>query len=327
MRVSVNLVTWNGEKFIKDCLQSVFNQTFKDFDLLIIDNNSTDDTLAIINEMYPHLRVVKNRENLGFAKAHNQAIHWSKSDFVLALNQDVVLHPDYLRSLVEFFDQNPQAGSASGKILRLQDGMQTSYIDTLGLKIQKNHRVVEIAAGELDSGQYEAVEEVFGVSAALAMYRRKALQSIEYQKEFFDEDFFCYKEDVDLSYRLRYAGWEAFYQPLAVAYHNRSVSGSEAKTKMKIAKNRKRQSKFANYLSYRNHWYLLIKNLPKFNFKYIWPVFWFELMKFFYILVMEPKNLKVFKEVIKNRKKFLQKRKFIFENKKIKISDINSWLA
>jgi len=328
MKLSVNLVTWNGAKYIKNCLASLFNQTFTDFDLLIIDNHSTDETVELIREQYPHLRIVAHRENFGFAKAHNQAIHWSKSEYVLVLNQDVVLAPTFLEELVKFMDHNPKAGAATGKILRFLDDQETKYIDSLGLKIYKNHRVIDLGQGEVDQGQYDKVTELFGVSGAIPMYRRDALQSVEMDKQFFDEDFFMYKEDVDLAYRLLYAGWESFCVPLAVAYHDRSVSApSQELTKAQMAKNRKLKSKFANYYSYRNHLFLLIKNLPKFNLKYVWPVFWYEFMKFVYILFRETHNLKIVGEVWRKRKHFQAKRKKIMASKRIDLEKINKWLT
>lgn len=327
MKVSINLVTWNGARFIRDCLESVFNQTFKDFELLIIDNGSTDDTVKIISDFYPHLKVVRHRENFGFAKGHNQAIHWSKSDYVLALNQDVIMQSDFLEKLVNFMDRHPLAGSITGKIYSLRDGQKTKYIDSLGLEIFKNHRIIEIGQGELDEGQYDYLKEVFGVSGALPLYRRKALQSVMLDQQFFDEDFFSYKEDVDLAYRLRYAGWKAFCVPEAIAYHHRSVKGAVKKiSKLYIARNRRQRSKLINYWSYRNHFFMLIKNLPKFNLKYVWPVFWYEFLKFFYVLLREPKNLKVLSEVWRKRKQFQAKRKYIMDNRKIKINEIDKWL-
>ena len=98
-KVSINLITWNGERYVENCLRSVLNQEFKDFSVIIIDNGSNDQTLELINERYPHLKIIKHKENLGFAKAHNQAIHWTKSDYVVCLNQDVVLEKDFLQKL------------------------------------------------------------------------------------------------------------------------------------------------------------------------------------------------------------------------------------
>jgi GT2 family glycosyltransferase len=322
-KVSINLVTWNGQRYVEDCLRSIFNQSFKDYSIIIIDNGSSDDTVAIIRERYPHLKIIQHKENLGFAKAHNQAIHWTKSDYVLLLNQDVVLSKNYLKNIVEAMDRTPLMGAAVGKILRLQDDQQTNYIDTVGLKIYKNYRVVDIGAGEMDEGQYDAIEEVFGVSGAIPVFRRKALEETAYQKEYLDETFFSYKEDVDLAHRFRTAGWQAWRVSTSIAYHDRTVSSPlEKMSPVKVAKNRYAQSSFAKFYSYRNHLYFLKKNLAKMTFR----VFWYELVKFFYVLLFETKNLKSLFDYKRDKKVLVAKRKLIQKNRKIQDEDLLKWL-
>ncbi|MCX6744464.1 MAG: glycosyltransferase [Candidatus Parcubacteria bacterium] len=122
-KVAINLVTWNGEKQIEYCLNSILKQTFQDFLLLIIDNGSVDKTVNIIEAEYlpafkDKIKFVKNKNNLGFAFAHNQAILWTDSDYVLVLNQDVILEPDFLATAVKFMEGHHDVGSISGKILR-----------------------------------------------------------------------------------------------------------------------------------------------------------------------------------------------------------------
>lgn len=328
MKVSVNLVTWNGARYILDCLQSVFAQTYTDFSVLIIDNNSTDETVAIINEQYPHLQIVQNRENFGFAKAHNQAIHWSKSEYVLVLNQDVILEPGYIENLVAFLDKFPDVGACTGKIYRFESDQKTKYIDTVGLQLMKNFRVVDRGAGEVDEGQYDVTEEVFGVSGAIPLYRRVALQSVQEGKFFFDEDFGSYKEDVDLAFRLRYAGWKAYMVPAAIAYHERTVAAPlKEMTRRMMVTSRKQHSSFSKFYSYRNHWYVILKNIPEKSLHYRWPIFWYEVMKFLYILFAEPRLLKVVGEVWRNRKKFDTKRQLIVSKRKIQPTDIDTWFT
>ncbi|HUT22337.1 MAG TPA: glycosyltransferase family 2 protein [Candidatus Bipolaricaulota bacterium] len=323
-KVSINLVTWNGAKYIQACLKSVFEQTFKDFSLLIIDNGSTDDTLELIGEKFPHLKIVRHKENQGFAKAHNQAIHWSKSDYVLVLNQDIILEPDFLENIVALMDKNPRAAAASGKLLRWQNNQKTNYIDTLGLKIYKNHRVVDLGSGEVDQGQYDGVKEVFGASGAAPVFRREALNDAVENGQYFDEDFFSYKEDVDLAYRLRWRGWQAWRVPSAVGYHDRSVSGPAGKMNRRlIMKARKSKSRFGTFYSYRNHLYVLLKNAPKLGLS----IFFYELQKFLYILFAEQSSLKAFSEAMKNRKKFLEKRKLIMERKTDDAKEIEKWFV
>jgi GT2 family glycosyltransferase len=326
-KLSINLVTWNGDRFIEDCLYSLLNQTYKDFSIIIIDNGSTDRTLEIVNERFPHLSVIRHKENIGFCRAHNQAIHWSKSDYVLCLNQDIILEPDFLEKMVQFMDKTPLCASLTGKVLRKQENEKTKYIDTLGLKIQKNFSVVEIGAGEQDANQYDSIKEVFGISGAVPMYRRKALEEIIYKQEYFDEDFFSYKEDIDLAFRFRCANWQSFYNPLAVAYHDRSVGAEKEKlSNFQIIKNRRKKSKFANRLSYRNHLFFIYKNIPSFKLKIFWPVFWYEFLKFFYILIFEFKTIGAWTTFFRLKPVLKAKRQVIQKNKRVSDDELLKWI-
>jgi len=326
-RVSINLVTWNGGRYIEDCLRSVFNQSYKDFSLIIIDNGSTDNTLELINERYPHLPIVKQKNNIGFARAHNLAIHWSKSEYVVCLNQDIVLEPDFLLKMVEFMDAHPLAGSATGKIYRLQEGEKTKYIDSLGLNIYQNFQVVDRETGAMDEGQFDSSEEIFGISGALPMYRKKALEEIVYQNQYFDEDFFSYKEDVDLAFRLRLSGWTAYCVPQAIVYHERGVGAAKERMKSRdIWRGRRYRSKFANYYSYRNHLFFLYKSFPKAKWFVYVRIVWYELIKLFYCLFFETRNLRAWSEFFHYRGKLKAKRILNIKNMKVSWEDITKWL-
>ena len=317
-KVSVNLVTWNGERFIEDCLFSVLAQTFTDFSIVIIDNGSTDRTVELINERFPHLKVVQHKNNLGFAKAHNQAIHWSRSEYVICLNQDVILEPDFLARLVEFMDAHPEAGSVTGKIFRWQDKEKTRYIDSLGLAIQRNYRVSDIAAGKVDEGQFDRPSQVFGASGCVPFYRRSALETVMFSNEYFDESFFSYKEDIDLAHRLFSAGWAAWFVPAAVAYHSRTIGAKPGRQNLKqLYAERRRRNRRANYWSYRNHWYFILKNLPKFNWHFLAPVLGYEMGKFLFTLFFETANLRAFIDLLSHRRELASKRAFILKNRKV----------
>lgn len=293
-----------------------------DFSIIIIDNGSVDKTLEVLSEKFPHLKVVKHKNNLGFAKAHNQALHWTKSELVVVLNQDVVLDKNYLLRAVSFLEAHKAVGAVTGKLLRMQEAELTNYIDTVGHKIFKNYRVIDLGSGEVDNGQYDGEEEVFGVAATVAVYRRQALEDVRYKQEFFDELFFSYKEDVDMSHRLQTAGWKIWRVPSAIAFHDRTVTVSKEKqTKLRIASEWKRKSKFAKFYSYRNHLYFIFKNAPRWS----WAVLGQEAVKFLYILFIAPKNLKAWQDVWRNRDELRAKRKFINEKTKVSPVEMAKW--
>ncbi|MFH0814749.1 MAG: glycosyltransferase family 2 protein [Candidatus Falkowbacteria bacterium] len=325
MKLAVNLVTWNGERFLKSCLDSLEAQTFKDFSLLIIDNGSTDKTIDFLKENYPQIRVVRHEDNVGFAKAHNQAIHWTKSEYVLCLNQDIVLEPKCLEQLVQFMENHKEAGVATPKLLRLQNDEKTNYIDSVGLRIFKNYKVEDIAQGELDNGKYEIDEEVFGFSGACPILRREALEDVRYEKEFFDEDFFSYQEDIDLSLRMRMRGWQIWRVGRAIAYHARTAREKRRRSWLETLKHRRSKSNLVNFYSYRNHLYLLNKNFVQWRF--FLNVLWYEKLKFVYVLIFETKNLRAIRELFRNFSKLMKKRHRIAHTSRVHKEDLLKWFV
>lgn len=338
-KLSINLVTWNGIKYIADCLDSIQKQTFKDYNVLIIDNGSNDGTVDFIKKNYPKIPVIKNFKNLGFAKAHNQGIKYSNSQYVLVLNQDIVLTPIYLAELMKVLENNEEVSCVSGKLLKIRTlsddlggKIKTNIIDSTGLKMFKNRKVINRGMGEEDINQYNNLEEVFGLSATALLIRRDALNTIRISDknrnidEFFDEDFFSYKEDVDLSWRLQLLGWKSLYVPWAIAYHYRSASSSKETVK-EIIKNRRRKSDFVNRLSYKNHLFTLLKNEHKINLlKNLPSILFYESKKFIFLMFIEPQNLYFsLKEFFKQLSRIMIKRKINFSKIKVDSNYINKW--
>src|SRR3989344_5145941 len=211
MKVSVQIVTRNSLRYIGNCLESLEQQTLGDFSLIVIDNGSTDKTATFVRNHFPTVTVLENFKNLGFSRAHNQGIAFSQAEYVLVLNPDIVLTETFLEKLVAFADTQPAGGSFGGKLLRLRseavntddgdslrDVLRTNMIDSAGLRITRGRKVFDRGSGQQDRGQYERSEEVFGISGACALYRRSALDEIKVNGEYFDVDFFAYKEDADV---------------------------------------------------------------------------------------------------------------------------------
>ena len=231
--------------------------------------------------------------------------------------------------------KSPSSKNNSHKeiVLEIRDVVKTynsgnvifNALDHVGLKIFKSGKVVDRGENELDRGQYNSQGQVFGVSGACAFYRLVALEDIKFNNEYFDEDFFAYKEDIDISYRLRWRGWKIYYCPQAISYHHRQVFGGKVNIKDFILRRQKRSS-LLKYYSYRNHLYLLIKNKSLINFfRDFFFIFFYELGKFFYILFFEPKTLEAIRDVLNNYLKMFKKRRWIMKNKKIKSVDLRRW--
>jgi GT2 family glycosyltransferase len=346
-KLSVHLLTWNGAKYLPYLFTSLKSQTFSDWQLVIIDNNSKDETLEVIkNELnsFPqpyHLQI--NEKNLGFARGHNLALRWlfakGEGEYVLLLNQDMVLGSDYLERLIDFMDGHSEAGAAQGVLLKWDfektrkeslAAAKTQIIDTLGLVVLANRRVIDWGTGfsrfNFDFLKLDSPLEIFGVSGALPMYRLKALKEVAHDKEVFDEDFFSYKEDVDLAFRLRSAGWKAYLVPQAYAWHDRTTAGPLKLDDKSARENRYKKSPLVNYHSYKNHLFVLIKNEYLANFlRDGFKIVWYELKKFFYLLFFERDTLQSLKEFWFLLPKMLKKRQVIKSKRKLSAQEIRKW--
>lgn len=318
--ISINLLTWNGEKYLPWLLQSLKKQTFRNWKLLVLDNASSDKSVDIVKEYIPDAKVIKQKENIGFAKGHNLLINWSDSDYILVLNQDIILDEDYLEKLINYLEENPIVASVAGKIMYwdFNEGKKSKIIDSFGLKIDKKRQVVDWNQGKED---YELENtEVFGLSGAATIFRRRNLENIKELKynsfQYFDEDFFAYKEDIDIAWRLRLNGWENYLITNTKGYHHRSINSKEDR-KLRGA---------VNKLSYRNHLMLLYKNSFFRNFmKDFFNILWYELKKIIYFMIYERSTLKGFKEFIKSLPSLRKKRKFIKRLRQVKSEEIYKW--
>ena len=234
---------------------------------MIVDNASVDGTVRWIEEHYPQFHMLRNTRNVGYCRAHNQALRLTSSDYVLVLNPDVVLVGDWLQQAMTYLDAHEKAGSFGGKLLRfsytsdeLKEMVISPIIDSAGLQVNRNRHTVDRGSGQPDTGQFDSAEAIFGFSGACVMYRRSALDSVRWRDEFFDNDIFAYKDDLDISWRLQRMGWTAWYEPQAIAYHYRSIKGTSQTSDLLVARNYRSRSRFNSYYSYRNHWLVLFKN-------------------------------------------------------------------
>lgn len=345
--LSINIVTWNSMEFLPDLLKTIMRQTYRDFNVLIIDNGSTDGVDAFLREQYPEVAFLRNPRNLGFSGAHNQGVryaldHWDAAGhdqrFVLVCNPDILMSDTFLEELMAAAMHNQQSGSFGGKLLRafgenladevLKETVRSELIDSMGLNPHKNRTVTDLGAGERDDGQYDEQTDVFGVSGACVLFRASALSDIRYKDEFFDQDFFAYKEDVDIAWQLRQMGWGAQIVPSAIAYHYRGMYGKEASGLWERMRNRRKKSGQRNYYSTRNHWLMLIKNLRFTNALLSAPrLFAYEFARFIYLIVFEPASLKAIKDVIVLFPKMMKKRTHLKKVRRATGAEIRKWFV
>jgi len=211
--ISVLICTFNSCRVLPACLQALEQQTCGPVEVVIVDNASADGTRDLLTRLQPPTyQVLLNEKNMGFAAAQNQAIRRARGEWLCSLNADVVLSPDFFSQLLQAAERDERAGALCGKLLRWNPGGEpefTSRIDSTGIYFTRSLRHFDRGGEETDQGQYQEMQYVFGATGAAALYRRAMVEDISVEGEFFDEDFFAYREDADLAWRAQLLGWKA----------------------------------------------------------------------------------------------------------------------
>jgi GT2 family glycosyltransferase len=220
--VAVVVVAWNAAAWISECLRSLRGLARLPAEIVVVDNGSTDGTVAMVREGFPDVKLIECGANLGFCRGNNLGIARTDSPFVLVLNPDTRLWPRFLEDLLPAFD-DPAVGIAAGKLLR-PDGRT---LDSAGQILARSRQPVDRGYGEPDEGQYDRDADVFGACGAAALYRRSMIEEVaDPGGEVFDTRFFAFYEDLDLAWRARRLGWKAVYRHQAVGYHARGSTAS-----------------------------------------------------------------------------------------------------
>lgn len=315
--ISIHIVTFNNGDEIIECIKSVLLQEgeFKK-EIYIIDNSSSHSkTIELIKANFPQISVIKNRCNLGYSGGHNLGIRKiERSNFVLTLNPDVKLQKDYISVILDEFEKNKFVGMASGILLRSDE----ITIDSAGISIRKNRRPFDSRQNQPIFSSNLAIKGNFGPCGAAAIYRREFIEDLMVGGEFFDEDFFIYKEDVDICWRGQLLGWTSLFVPTAVAIHER---GWKQEVRQKI-------SRFVRFHSFKNRYLLILKNDDWINILYHLP--WILLTEIFfliYIILKEPFLFKSWYRVMKLIPTMLRKRRFIMSKRKITPKQMRKWFV
>jgi len=240
--ISVVIVNYNGVRLLTDCLDSLRLQTFRDFEVIFVDNASSDESVVFVTDNYPEVKVIVNSENLGYGGGNNTGIISSKGKYVALLNNDTRVDARWLDRLHAAAEKDRAIGMCASKILNYY---HPEIIDNTGLLIYRDGIARGRGRLEKDAGQYALEEEVFFPSGCAGLYRREMLDEIG----LFDEDFFLYVDDVDIGLRARMAGWKCLYVPDAVVYHKYSAT-TEPYSPLKA------------YLVERNRIWVVIKCFP-----------------------------------------------------------------
>ncbi|MCU1350131.1 MAG: glycosyl transferase, family 2 [Acidobacteria bacterium] len=333
--VSVVLVTWNSAPFLRRCLEGVRQQTHHDLELIAVDNASGDGSPALTRAEWPDARQIVNDTNRGFTGAVNQGVAAARGEFVLLLNPDAFLEPDYLAKTIEALRAaGDDFGAATGRLMKGvgHDITPTDLVDSKGIRMTRTGRHLDIGQG-LENGQDDrglrplrasatgkgqpaSVFEVFGVSGAAALYRMTFLRDVAIDGQVLDEDFHTYREDADLAWRGRVLGWRALYVPDAVGYHVRTVTPQK----------RRELSPIVNMHSVKNRFLLRLKNeslyLALRNAPFELPR---DLVAIAAVLTVERTSRPALTWIWKNRARVLARRREIQRRRRVSDRELAAW--
>ncbi len=242
-RLTVTIPNYNGRALLEEMLPSLERQTLKDFEIVVVDDCSEDDSLAYLTAQWPRVRVVRQPQRRGVSAAMNKCLQAADSELVGLFNNDMELDPDCLAELVRELDRHPEVGSVTPKML---DFAERDVLDGAGDLLTWRGGGRRRGHGDRDVGQYDTPEEVFGPCGGAALYRRLTLEAVGG----FDEDYFAYYEDIDWAFRAQLAGVRCRYVPTAALYHRGSATLGQGMTDSN------------GYLLWRNPVWLIAKCYP-----------------------------------------------------------------
>jgi GT2 family glycosyltransferase len=254
MKVYVVVLNWNGKEMLEPCLESLKKQTHP-AEIVLVDNGSTDGSVEFLEASFPDIHLLKKSINHGFAGGVNIGIKYAMkhgAEAVALFNNDAVAEPRWLKNLVEAMKTDDRVGIVTGRLTQ----MDKIHLDSTGDFYTVWGMPFPRGRNQKAAGKYDIQEEVFGASGGASLYRVTMFEDIGT----FDESFFAYYEDVDVSFRARLAGWKIIYTPKAVAYHHISATSS-------------RLGSFSRYHSIKNFHLLYIKNMPGVLFWKYLPLF------------------------------------------------------
>ncbi len=317
--VSVTLVTHNSRKFLRRCLVALFHQTYRPLEIIVLDNASTDGTAELADAWDGAVKVIHNKENTGFAAGQNTAISASTGSWVLTLNPDVHLMPDFISTVVEAGGGDPGVGVVCGKLLRAMPDLTipgARILDSTGVYFTPCLRHFDRGWNETDHGQYDRPEYVFGATAAAALYRREMIDDVALDDGFFDPDFFAYREDADVAWRAQLLGWRCRYVPEAEGYHVRRV----------LPERRKSTPAVLRMHSVKNRFLMRVKNItPGLYLRCLRSATVRDALVLGGCIFSEPSSLPAFWKAAQCLRRSLHKRSQIMRRRVVNDEDLAAW--
>ena len=247
--LSIIIPHYNGVAHLPPCLNALRGQTYSHLETILVDNGSTDESVALTHRDFPEVKIIELGQNLGLTGAINKGIKQANGQIIVPLNNDTEAAPGWAQALVDALQAYPDAGIVASKMLLFD---QRDKIHSAGDGFGTNGIPINRGVWQKDEGQFDSDTYIFGGCGGAVAYRREMLDNIG----LFDEDLFMYLEDVDLNWRAQLAGYRAVFAPQAIVYHHLSATGGGV---------------IASYYTGRNTILVLAKNLPAPIFRRYWP--------------------------------------------------------
>jgi GT2 family glycosyltransferase len=318
--VLVSIVSYNSQHWLEGCLNAVQRQTVP-VRIKLFDNASQDGSLDIADR-FP-VRLQRSEVNLGFSAAHNRNLIDEDFEYALVLNPDCWIEPGYIEHLIQTLEKVTKAGMAGGKLWRMdQQGRRLEengcpLLDSAGIYFTPAQQHLDRGSDQADRGQFDLPQRVFGVTAAAALYSRAMLEDVRFEDEYFDEDFFAYREDAELCWRARQLGWEAIYEPSARALHHRRV----------LPRRRRQLPAGLNRHSLKNRYLMRMKNMDASVRWRCFPHMWLrDAAILAYVLLRERSSLAAYRDAWRLRHRFRLKRKALL-NRRNPNPQIATWFS
>lgn len=309
MKTSIIVVNFNGEKIIEACLNNLLQSTYKDYEIIVVDNNSTDKSIEILNKYIYKIKLIRLKENKGFTGGNIEGLKYAAGEIIVLVNNDVEVDAFWLEKLIKPIIDSKDIGICASKMIVYG----TNTIDSAGDGCTTTARGYKLGEGKLQS-EFMKSKYVFGACGGAVAYRRKMLNEIG----FFDDDFFLIHEDTDLNFRAQLAGWKCYFVYDAIVYHKvRTTIGT--------------MSNLAIYYSVRNAEYVWLKNMPLLlMIKYLHHKIIQEILTLLFFCIKKKKYkiyLKAKIDFIINIPKLLKKRKMVQKLREVPTNHIDKALS
>lgn len=319
-KIAIVQVIYNHKKFIPQVYSAIFNQTFKDIEVIAVIAGNDDGGKEYLQQHFPQVKIIDPGFNIGFAGGHNLVFNQTTCEYFQLVNPDLIMEPDYIEKLLTSFE-DPKVVACTGKLIKydFDHNEPTKIIDSTGVIISKAGHAKDRGQGEIDLNQYDQQLDLAAFSGAGVMLKRSAILEVAHMSgnglEIFDQLFHSYFEDCDLSLRLINFGGKIKYNPEALAFHGRGVGSSGVSTFNILGHFLKRRhiSLATRRSSAKNNIYFVVKNFPNITFSFIIR----QLGYFAYLLVFETAVITVISQMYKEKEEILAKRKQILDNRKI----------